>query len=55
MNFGNLKQFLRFKIIRKTIKSLAQYWAKTGPGLQPTGRVGRHGDVFADSPTMANR
>jgi hypothetical protein len=40
MNFGNLKQFLLFKTIRKTIKSLAQYWAETGPRLQPMGRGG---------------
>jgi hypothetical protein len=40
MNFGNLKQFLLFKTIRKTIKSPAQYWAETGPRLQPMGRGG---------------
>jgi hypothetical protein len=40
MNFGSLKQLLLFKTIRKMIKSLSQYWAETGPRLQPTGRGG---------------
>jgi hypothetical protein len=40
MNFGSLKQFLLFKIIGKTIKFRAQYWAETGPRLQPTRRGG---------------
>jgi hypothetical protein len=39
-NFGSLKQFLLLKIIRKIIKSLPQYWAESGPRLQPTGRSG---------------
>jgi hypothetical protein len=39
-NFGSLKQFLLLKTIRKIIKSLPQYWAETGPRLQPTGRGG---------------
>jgi hypothetical protein len=38
MNFGILKQFLLFKTIRKTIKSMAQYRAEIGPRLQPSGR-----------------
>jgi hypothetical protein len=36
-NFGNLPYFLEFKIIEKHLKTVAQYWAETGPRLQPTG------------------
>jgi hypothetical protein len=40
MNFESLKQFLPFKIIRKTIKSPTQHWDETEPRLQLTGRGG---------------
>jgi hypothetical protein len=32
-----LKQFLEFKTIEKDLNPQAQYWAETGPRLQPTG------------------
>jgi hypothetical protein len=35
-----LKQFLKFKTIEKHLNHWAQYWAETGPWLQPTGRGG---------------
>jgi hypothetical protein len=38
--FLNLKQFPKFKTIEKHLKTVAPYWAETGPRLQPTGRVG---------------
>jgi hypothetical protein len=39
-NFGILKQFLQFKTIEKHLNPWAQYWAETGPRLQPTGHGG---------------
>jgi hypothetical protein len=40
-NFWSLKQFLKFETIEKHLKTIAQYWAETGPRLQPTGRGGQ--------------
>jgi hypothetical protein len=40
MNFGSLNCFLLFKKIEMVLKTRAQCWARSGPGLQPTRRGG---------------
>jgi hypothetical protein len=35
-----LKQFLEFKTIENHLNPRAQYWAETGPMLQPMGHGG---------------